>query len=260
MSDNGTDIFSKIPELDYTESIPEIDVKEFEKVIQSRRSVRVYKDEPLDDAIVERCLEIGLLAPNSSNLQPWEFYRIKSPEKKAIVAKYCMNQPAARTAPELIVCVARRDTWRRHAKQMVEYFDNQTDQKVPEAAYGYYKKLVYVANTVGPCGGLGLLKRIMIFFLRFSKVVPGGNSSIADLRVWMHKSTALACQNLMLAFRAYGYDTCPMEGFDEKKVAKFLNLSSKAEPCMILSVGKRTDNGVYGQQIRFPKEQFIKTI
>ena len=100
----------------------------------------------------------------------------------------------------------------------------------------------------------------MIFFIRFSKIVPGGNSSIADLRVWMHKSTALACQNLMLAFRAYGYDTCPMEGFDEKKVSKYLDLPRTAEPCMILSVGKRADNGVYGPQIRFPKEQFIKTI
>lgn len=259
MSGNGTDIFSKIPELDYTEAAPDIDVAEFEKVIQSRRSVRVYKDEDLDDKVVERCLEIALMAPNSSNLQPWEFYRVKSPEKKAIIAKYCLNQPAARTAPELIICVARRDTWRKHAKQMVEFFDS-SDQPVPESAYGYYKKIVYMANTVGLCGGIGFLKRIMIFFLRFSKVIPGGNSSIADLRVWMHKSTALACQNLMLAFRAYGYDTCPMEGFDEKKVSKFLDLPTTAEPCMILSVGKRAGNGVYGPQIRFPKEQFIKTI
>jgi nitroreductase len=259
MSGNGTDIFSKIPDLDYTEAAPEIDVLEFEKVIQSRRSVRVYKDEPLDDKIMERCLEIGLMAPNSSNLQPWEFYRVKSPEKKAIIAKFCLNQPAARTAPELIICVARRDTWRTHAKQMVEFFE-QSEQAVPDSAYGYYKKIVYFANTVGPCGVLGFLKRIMIFFLRFTKVLPGGNSSIADLRVWMHKSTALACQNLMLAFRAYGYDTCPMEGFDEKKVSNFLELPRTAEPCMILSVGKRADNGVYGPQIRFPKEQFIKTI
>lgn len=259
MSNDGMDIFSKIPELDYTESIPEIDVKEFEKVVQSRRSVRVYKDEPLDDKIVERCLEIGLLAPNSSNLQPWEFYRVKTPEKKKELAKLCMNQPAARTAPELIVCVARRDTWRKHAKQMVELFNN-SDQKIPDSAYGYYQKIVYFANTIGPCGLLGIFKKIAIFFLRFFKVVPTGNASVADIRVWMHKSTALACQNLMLAFRAYGYDTCPMEGFDEKKVSKFLNLPRTAEPCMILSVGKRADNGVYGQQIRFPKEQFIKTL
>lgn len=259
MSDKGTDIFSKIPDLDYTEQAPDIDVKEFEKVVQSRRSVRVYKDEPLDDKIVERCMEIALLAPNSSNLQPWEFYRVKSPDKKKIVAKYCMNQPAARTAPELIICVARRDRWRDHAKQMIDFF-NESDQKVPASAMSYYSKLVYIANTVGPFGILGPVKKLFVGFMRLSKVVPGGNSSVADMRVWMHKSTALGCQNLMLALRAYGYDTCPMEGFDEKKVASFLNLPATAETCMILSVGKRADNGVYGEQIRFPKEQFIKTI
>ena len=29
---------------------------------------------------------------------------------------------------------------------------------------------------------------------------------------------ALACENLMLALRAYGYDSCPMEGMDSKRI------------------------------------------
>ena len=36
------------------------------------------------------------------------------------------------------------------------------------------------------------------------------------MAVWAHKSTALACENLMLSLRAYGYDSCPMEGMDSK--------------------------------------------
>ena len=32
------------------------------------------------------------------------------------------------------------------------------------------------------------------------------------------KSTALAAQNLMLAFQSHGYATCPMEGFDEVRL------------------------------------------
>ena len=253
------DIFSKIPELNYTEVACEVNAAEFEKIIHSRRSVRVYKDEPIPDDIVERCLDAALLAPNSSNLQPWEFFRVVSPENKKLVAKYCLNQPAARTAQELIICVARRDTWKKHAKQMLEHFEN-SDQEAPASVISYYSKIVYFANTVGPCGVVGLLKKTFTFFRRFSKVAPGGNSSIADLRVWMHKSTALACENLMLAFRAYGYDSCPMEGFDEKKISKLLKLPRSAEPCMIISAGKRSDNGVYGERVRFPREQFIKEI
>lgn len=250
------DIFSKVPELNYTEEAPILDSKEFEKLIQARRSVRVYKEEKIPEDIVQKCLDAALLAPNSSNLQPWEFYRIKSPEKKKEVAAYCLNQPAARTAQELIICVARRDTWPKHAKQMLEFMKKEQDE-IPASVESYYSKLVYLANTIGPFGVLGCLKKLIIFISRFTKVVPGGNSSKADLRVWMHKSTALACENLMLAFSAYGYDSCPMEGFDEKKVSKFLKLPKEAEPCMIISAGKRADNGVYGPRIRFPKEQFV---
>ncbi len=253
------DIFSKIPQMNYTETAEKIDSLEFEKLINSRRSVRVYKDEPIPDDIVHKCLDAALLAPNSSNLQPWEFYRVTSPAKKKLVSEYCLNQPAARTASELIICVARRDTWKKHAKQMLEIFDKQ-DQDTPKSVISYYSKIVYLANEIGPCGILGPIKKLMIFFKRLSSVVPGGNSSIADLRVWMHKSTALACENLMLAFRAYGYDSCPMEGFDEKKVSKLLGLPKEAEPCMIISAGKRSDNGVYGERLRFPREQFIKEI
>ena len=248
-------IFSKIPELNYTEKANEIDPLEFEKLVQSRRSVRVYKDETIPEEILEKCIDAALLAPSSSNLQPWEFYRVKSKKNKELVAKYCLNQPAARTASELIICVARRDTWRKHAKQMLEFFDSQ-EQAAPEAVISYYSKLVYLANTVGPFGIIGFLKKILLTFKRFSSVMPGGNSSISDMRVWSHKSTALACENLMLAFRGYGYDSCPMEGFDEKKVSKLLNLPKGAEPTMIISAGKRADNGVYGERIRFPKDQF----
>ena len=77
------------------------------------------------------------------------------------------------------------------------------------------------------------------------------------MRVWAHKSTALACENLMLAFRAFGYDSCPMEGFDPKRVKKLLNLPKKAEVCMIISAGKRAENGVFTPRIRMKRDKFI---
>lgn len=255
MSDK-MDIFKDIPDLKYSESAIEVNAEEFEKIVRSRRSVRVYKDEPISDEIVHRCLDLALLAPNSSNLQPWEFYRIKSQDKKKLIAKYCYNQPAAKTAAELIVCVARRDTWKKHSKQMLELFE-KSDTKVPKSALSYYKKLVPIVYNQGPFGIFSPFKKCLFFLIGMTQVINREPTSISDMRVWMHKSTALACENLMLAFRAYGYDTCPMEGFDSRKVKKLLNLSCKSEVCMIISAGKRAENGIYGQRVRFPKEQFI---
>ena len=42
------------------------------------------------------------------------------------------------------------------------------------------------------------------------------------MKVWSQKTTALACQNFMLSMRAYGFDTCPMEGFDSSRLKKIL--------------------------------------
>jgi len=48
----------------------------FEEIIHYRRSVRHYKDLPLDSEKVKHCIELATLAPNSSNMQLWEFYHI----------------------------------------------------------------------------------------------------------------------------------------------------------------------------------------
>lgn len=77
------------------------------------------------------------------------------------------------------------------------------------------------------------------------------------MRVWAHKSTALACENLMLSLRACGFDSCPMEGFDPIRIRRLLNLPRAAEVCMVVSAGKRAENGIYGPQIRFDPSLFV---
>ena len=80
------------------------------------------------------------------------------------------------------------------------------------------------------------------------------------MKIWSHKSTALACQTLMLSLRAFGYDSCPMEGVDSYKIKKLLKLPKKAQICMVISAGKRAENGVYGKRYRLNKERFIKIV
>ncbi|MBU2490444.1 MAG: nitroreductase family protein [Proteobacteria bacterium] len=51
-----------------------------EKVIFERRSIRMFKKEPLPDSMIRRILEAGRFAPSAGNAQPWKFAVIKSPE------------------------------------------------------------------------------------------------------------------------------------------------------------------------------------
>jgi nitroreductase len=78
---------------------------------------------------------------------------------------------------------------------------------------------------------------------------------LSDMRIVAHKSTALAAQNFMISMAAVGYDTCPMEGFDSKKVKRILGLPSSAEITMVVSCGLREESGVYGSQFRVPFEE-----
>jgi len=260
MNDKTDSIFKKIPDLKYEEIAPEIDFSEFEKVVESRRSVRVFTDDKIPENITRRCLEIALLAPNSSNLQPWEFYWIKSADKKQKVIKACMSQPAARTAAEIFVCIARTDTWRKNNKKMLDtLLSGKTP--APKSAIQYYSKLTNLAyGFIGPFGLLSPIKHAFFTIMGLFQPMVREPITPAELKTWAVKTTALGCENLMLAFRAFGYDTCAMEGMDAHRVKKVLKLGRGAHVVMCMSAGKRAPNGIYGPRIRFDQDDFIKIV
>lgn len=73
--------------------------------------------------------------------------------------------------------------------------------------------------------------------------------------MWAVKSTALACENLILSLRAQGFDSCAMEGFDSVRVKKLLGLPRRgAEIVMVVGAGAGKPEGFYGPRIRFDKQ------
>ena len=53
----------------------------------------------------------------------------------------------------------------------------------------------------------------------------------------------------------FGYDTCPMEGFDSLKIKHLLKLNKNSEINMIIGCGIRLEEGVYGERFRIPFEE-----
>jgi len=43
------------------------------ELLKSRRSIRKYKDQPVEEEKIKKCLEAARWAPSASNKQPWEF-------------------------------------------------------------------------------------------------------------------------------------------------------------------------------------------
>ncbi len=76
------------------------------KEIENRRSIRKYKDEPVDEKIIQQLIKSAVLAPSGDNTQPWHFIIIDDEEVKARVINVSHKQKWMSSAPLLIVCVA----------------------------------------------------------------------------------------------------------------------------------------------------------
>ena len=233
----------------------------FFKLINKRRSVRKFTDTEIPESIMRKCLESSILAANSSNLQPWEFYWIRNKEKKQRIVEACFSQSAARTAKEIVIAVARIDTWKRNRDLIVEDYKKQ-DKLIP-IVDKYYNKLIPLIYYQDRFGIIGLLRRIIYIFINiigYFKPIPRGPIYKHQLFETVTKTTALACQNFMMALVAEGFDSCPMEGFDEKRVKKILNLNWKSHVVMIFGIGEADKKGVYGKRFRVNNELIIKEI
>lgn len=239
--------------------------KTVNEAIDFRRSVRVYDDTKIDTSIVKKCIEQAVLAPNSSNMQLWEFYHITSKSVIDKLAPLCLNQNAAKTAQQLLVVSVRKDLWRKRAKANLDYL-NKIYPPTPKAeqsnrekmAKNYYKKLIPFVY-IDFLGILGMFKYLIILVIGLFKPIYR-EVRAKDMRVVAHKSAGLAAQTFMLSMAGKGYDTCPMEGSDTWRVKKVLGLPYGAEINMIIACGIRKPEGVYGERFRIPFEDIYREI
>ena len=242
-------------------------LKTVSEAIEYRRSVRKYLDIQLDEDKVKNCIKNATLAPNSSNMQLWEFYHVTDNETLKKLSKACFDQNAAKTAINMVVFVARRDKWRERAKYNLDFLEDMFDKQEKKGidvgrrrkvSRRYYKKLMPTIYT-DFFGLIGVYKKILSFFIGMFRPIYR-EVMFSDLRVVTHKSVALAAENFMLSMAEIGYDTCPMEGSDTTRVKKILNLPSKAEITMIIGCGIRAKNGIYTERFRVPFEKVYKKI
>ena len=230
--------------------------KEFDKIVRKRRSVRRYKKTDINSNDVKDSILHASLAPNSSNLQLWEFYHVTSEKLMNRISEACFNQPAARTANQFVVIVTRKDLWNKRRIFNINTIKNKTlnasdkSLKNRDLALKYYK---YLIPTIYKefFGLLGYIRYINAMIIGLFRPIYRQVTN-SDMRVVAHKSSALAAQNFMLSMTSKGYDTCPMEGFDSLRVKRILSLPYSSEINMVISCGIRDDKGVYGKQIRVP--------
>ena len=238
----------------------------FEELLNYRRSVRRYSATPIDSEKVKQCLMQATLAPNSSNMQLWEFYHVTNPDKLKQLTAACLNQQAAATAQQMVVFVTRQDLYRKRAAKMSELETLNVQQNSPkEKQEKRIKRWQLYYGTVMPflysrfLGIFGFFRKIMVVIIGLFRPITYQVSE-NDMRVVVHKTCALAAQTFMLAMADKGYDTCPLEGFDSTRVKRILKLPLGAEINMVIPCGIRDEGGIWGNRMRIPFDEIYHTV
>lgn len=233
---------------------------EFQEIVNFRRSNRVFDPAVnIADEVIQKSLDRTVLSPNSSNMQLWEFHWIKSNVELQKFVPLCLDQRAAKTAKHMVVFVTRQDKWRERAKWNADKIKASIigePTKLQKASLQYYTKLIPFIYIKDPFGFMSAIRMLISFTMGLRKPFFRTGGSCKQ-RIVVHKSCALAAQTFMLSIAAEGFHTCPMEGFDEKRVKKALNLPRGAEINMIIAIGKGTDEGVWGPRFRVPNDEII---
>ena len=233
-------------------------------ILNFRRAVRYYAPTPISEEKVRECLKLATLAPTSSNMQLYELYHITDKALLEKLAHACLDQLTASTAQQMVVFVTRQDKHRQHAKMILEFERGNIQRNSPPERQAkrikdkeaYYSKLMpFVYSRF--FGLLGLFRKafgvVTSWFRPMMQQLSEG-----DIRVSVHKSCGLVAQTFMLAMAEAGYDTCPIEGFDSRRVKKILHLPYGAEVNMLVSCGLREDQGIRGERFRLPFEEIYK--
>lgn len=225
--------------------------------IEKRKSIRKFTDKDVPTEVIEKALEASLLAPNSSNMQTWDFFWVQSSDKKKQLIQFCLNQSAARTAKELIVITADPNQWKRSLPHIHKFIE---EVNAPRQVITYYHKLIPYFYRHGFFNVLGFPKSLLSRFVSLFKPMMNGPHLKSELQEVAIKSAALAAQNFVLAITAQGYSTCMMEGFDHSRVKKLLNLNSSGKVVMVIAVGEESEKGTWGPRFRIDPSHVIHKV
>lgn len=196
---------------------------EFNKVIRERHSVRKYDPSwKISEEEIKEILGEAVLAPSSSNLQPWRFIVITDQELKAQLLPIANNQQQTVEASAVIAVLGDSEAY-RNAEAIYEYAE----------AAGYVTPEVGAAMAESRDGYSSMPVEVLNNIAR----VDGG----------------LVSMQLMLAAKAKGYDTVPMGGFNPDGFRELFQIPERYITVMLIALGKAAVEG--RPTVRLPLEQ-----
>ena len=202
--------------------------KPLSRAIHDRRATPSFDGRPIPFKDLRRILDAGLSAPSAYNLQPWRFIVVRSPEQKHRLRGACYNQPKVVEASAVIVACGDADGWRNG--DLEEMLRMGRENGMPEN-YAEQAK-------VG---------------------IPAYLSNHPNIAMWLNRQVMIAFTHMMLMAEVLGYDTAPMEGFEEEKVHEVLKLPLSYSVVALLGIGHlKGPDKYYGERFNMARTVFAE--
>ncbi|NBI30866.1 nitroreductase family protein [Chengkuizengella marina] len=186
----------------------------FFTVAKERSSVRFYDSNfKIEESEIKEILETAILAPSSSNLQPWRFLVINDQKLQEKLLPIAANQQQVVDSSAVIAVLGDAEAY----KNAEEIYGNLVNLgAIPEETKDFY------------------VNQINSFYADMSREDA--------LRVSMIDGGLVSMQ-FMLAAKAKGYDTVPMGGFNKEQFIEAFNIPDNFSPVMLIALGKAEKAG-----------------
>ncbi len=190
--------------------------KPLSQSVQERRATPSFEDIPIHSADLEKIIRAGLAAPSAYNLQPWRFVVVREREQKKKLRAASFNQAKVEEASAVIVACGDPQGWKHgDLEEMLRLskehgFTDAQNERVRASVAGFF------GGAPGPAGGLQ-----------------------PSFDLWVNRHVMIAFTTMMWTAETLGYDTAPMEGFEEDKVKALLHIPDRVRVVALLGIGRR---------------------
>ena len=176
-----------------------------EEAIKTRRAIKHYDPaHRMTDEESNKLLSLAMLSPTAFNIQNWRYVVVSDRELRKRIRAEAWDQAQVTDASLFIVLCADLKSWENEPARYWQNASKEVQDFMVPAIDDYYrgKEQVQRDEAMRSCG--------------------------------------IAAQTLMLAAKAMGYDSCPMDGFDFDKVAELIRLPDDHVIAMFVAIGKGT--------------------
>ncbi len=171
--------------------------------IKARRAIKQFDPRhKMTEAEIDELISLAMLSPTAFNIQHWRFVLVRDHELRAGIRAASWMQPQITDASLLVILCADLTAWKKDPQRYWRDAPLDVRENVLEAIRSYYE----------------------------------GREQIQ--RDEAMRSCGIAAQTLMLAAKAMGYDSCPMDLSDFAEIAKLINLPDDHAIAMFVAIGK----------------------